>query len=118
MADGPIAKLLQNFINLTILSIMFEMGLRLGFGKATYLLRTLNRLLRSLLAVDLLFSVVAILVIMLMPVPQETRISLGVMAACPGAPLLTRRIEKAQGNFDYAASLQVTVAILPVIPEF
>jgi BASS family bile acid:Na+ symporter len=115
MADGPLGELLNNFVDLTILSIMFGMGLRLDIEKATYLLRDPQRLLRSLLVVDLLLPVVAILMITLLPLPLDARVGLGLMAACPGAPLLTRRVEKAFGSFDYSASLQLTACILAVI---
>ncbi|QXE25634.1 putative sodium dependent transporter [Richelia sinica FACHB-800] len=46
--------------------------------------------------------------------PPEVMIGLALLAASPGAPLSTKRSQMAGGSLGYAASLQLTLAILAV----
>ena len=41
-------------------------------------------------------------------------VALAVLAAVPGAPMLYKRTQMAVGDRDYAASLQLTLALLAV----
>ena len=49
------------------------------------------------------------------PVPTESIIVLAILAASPGASLLTRKSYKAGGQIPYSASIQLTLALVAVI---
>jgi BASS family bile acid:Na+ symporter len=61
-----------------------------------------------------LVPLVVILLLKLFNLPPEVITALALLAASPGAPLTTKRARKAGGRFSYAASLQLTLAILAV----
>jgi BASS family bile acid:Na+ symporter len=49
------------------------------------------------------------------PLPPAVATGLAVLAAAPGAPLTTKRIEMAGGELQYAVNLQLTLAVLAVV---
>lgn len=105
------------FIQLTVFLLMLTVALRLPLTLQTPL--SDPRLLgRTLLAVNVL-APVALLVLLLilgpLGAPMPVQVALIILAASPGAPLLTIRALKAGGDFVYAADLQVAVALLGTI---
>ncbi len=71
--------------------------------------------LRSQLAISLLVPVVTIVLLWLLHPPNAMIVGLAILAASPGAPLLTKRVQMAGGNFNYGASLQVTLSLSAVL---
>ncbi len=111
-----IRKLLTNFVELTIFSLMLSLGLNLTIKQVTLLWRKPKILLTFLLAVDVLVPIVTLLIVLLLvDLPPAVKIGLILLAVCPGAPLTTRKIVQAKGYFPYAVSFQVTVSLLAVI---
>lgn len=106
--------LLLIFVKITIFSLMLAMGCNLCFEEMLSLWRKPALLLRALLAVVVLVPLVVILLLKLFNLPPEVITALALLAASPGAPLTTKRARKAGGRFSYAASLQLTLAILAV----
>ncbi len=114
--EDVIRKLLTNFIQLTIFSLMLSMGLNLTIKQIILLWRQPKALLSFLFAVDVLVPIITLLIVLLLfDLPISLKASLILMAVCPGAPLTTRKVVKAKGNFPYAISFQVTVVMLAVI---
>ncbi len=109
------SQLLQNLAALTLLSLMFSLGLNQSIQEITSLWRQPSLLIRSFLSVVILAPIVAIIAALPLPVGSALRGVLLAMAAAPGAPLTTKRAVMAGGSFSYAVSLQVTVSILAVI---
>jgi BASS family bile acid:Na+ symporter len=116
-AEFNIDAIVTNLTFLTVIMIMLSTGLKLSFTQVTSLSREPKLLGRSLISVDLLVPVVAILLLILLSglVPQEVGIGILLLAAAPGAPLALKLVEKAKGNISYAVSLMTIVAILAVI---
>ncbi|MBE9231575.1 bile acid:sodium symporter [Cuspidothrix issatschenkoi LEGE 03284] len=106
--------LLLIFVKITIFSLMLAIGCNLCFEEMLSLWRQPALLLRALLAVVVLVPLVVILLLKLFNLPPEVITALALLAASPGAPLTTKRARKAGGRFSYAASLQLTLAILAV----
>jgi BASS family bile acid:Na+ symporter len=102
---------------LTVIMIMLSAGLKLNFAQATSLFRQPKLLLRSLISVDLLVPVVALIVVFLLSglISQEVGIGILLLAAAPGAPLAPKLIERARGDIPFAVSLMTILAILAVI---
>jgi BASS family bile acid:Na+ symporter len=107
--------IILSFVTLTIFVLMFAMGLNHPFEQLTFLWSSPALLLRSLLAVIVLVPLVVGLLLRLFDLPPAVATGLAVLAAAPGAPLMTKRTEMAGGNPDYAASLQLTLALLAVL---
>jgi BASS family bile acid:Na+ symporter len=109
------SQLIQNLVALSLLSLMFSLGLNQTFGEITSLWRQPSLFLRSFLSVVVLAPIVAIIAALPLPVGSALRGVLLAMAAAPGAPLTTKRAVMAGASLSYAASLQITVSILAVI---
>jgi BASS family bile acid:Na+ symporter len=110
--DNPI---LLNFVRLTIFTLMLAIGVNHSFQQVIFLWRQRGLLLRSLLAVVVLVPMMVILLLWVFDLPHGVATGLAVLAAAPGAPLTTKRSEMAGGDLTYAASLQLTLALLAVV---
>lgn len=106
---------LTNLVALTLLSLMFSLGLSLTLSEATSLLKQPGMLLRSVLAVVILPPLVAVGAGLLLPEASLLRAVVLALAAAPGAPLTTKRSLMAGGTLATAASLQVTASVLAVV---
>jgi bile acid:Na+ symporter, BASS family len=107
--------IILSFVALTIFSLMFAIGLNYSFEQLTFLWNRPALLFRSLLAVIVLVPLVVGLLLWLFELPPAVANGLAVLAAAPGPPLMSRRIEMAGGDSDYAASLQLMLALLAVL---
>ncbi|MGJ5628043.1 sodium dependent transporter [Nostoc sp. CALU 1950] len=106
--------LLLILVKVTIFSLMLAIGSNLSFEKMLSFWRKPALVFRVLLAVIVLVPLVVIFLLKLFNLPSEVMIGLALLAASPGAPLSTKRSQTAGGRLCYAASLQVTLAILAV----
>ncbi|WP_341530365.1 sodium dependent transporter [Nostoc sp. UHCC 0302] len=106
--------LLLILVKVTIFSLMLAIGSNVSFEKMLSFWRKPALVFRALLAVVVLVPLVVILLLKLLNLPPEVMIGLTLLAASPGAPLTTKRSQKAGGGFQYSASLQLTLAILAV----
>ncbi len=110
--DNPI---ILHFVTLTIFILMFAIGVNHSFEELTSLWRRPGLLLRSLLAVIVLVPLVVALLLWLFDLPIAVATGLAVLAAAPGAPMMYKRTQMAAGEPTYAASLQLTLALLAVV---
>ncbi|MGF1569779.1 MAG: bile acid:sodium symporter family protein [Nodosilinea sp.] len=135
ITDSLLFTLLQNqdfntFSKLMIFLLMFSLGLRLTTAALEEIGAHPGALARSLVGVVILVPL-AILVtgplLKSMGLPMAVGTGLVLLAACPGAPLMTKRTGMAGGNFEFSAALQllcgtsailVTPAILSVYAQF
>ncbi|MBD2509732.1 sodium dependent transporter [Nostoc muscorum FACHB-395] len=109
--DHPLLLIL---VKITIFSLMLAIGSNLSFEKMLSFWRKPALVFRALLAVIVLVPLVVIFLLKLFKLPPEVMIGLALLAASPGAPLSTKRTQRAGGSLSYAASLQLTLAILAV----
>ncbi|MGI9525229.1 MAG: bile acid:sodium symporter family protein [Hyphomicrobiaceae bacterium] len=107
--------LLLNFVSVTVFSLMFAIGINFTFAQLTSLWEQPATLLRSLLAVAVTVPTIVFLVIHLFNLAPTVATGLAILAAAPGAPMMTKRTEGAGGEPTYAASLQLTLALLAVV---
>ncbi len=116
--DHPLLLIL---VKITIFSLMLAIGSNLSFEKMLSFWRKPALVFRALLAIIVLVPLVVIFLLKLFKLPPEVMIGLALLAASPGAPLSTKRslrraelTQRAGGSLSYAASLQLTLAILAV----
>ena len=107
--------ILGAFASLTIFTLMLSNGVNYSFQQLIYLSRELDVLLRSLVAVIVVFPIGVILLLWMFDLPPAVVTGLAVLAAAPGAPLTTKRAEMTGGDLPYAASLQLVLALLAVV---
>nr|WP_275332100.1 DUF202 domain-containing protein [Nodosilinea sp. TSF1-S3]MDF0366064.1 DUF202 domain-containing protein [Nodosilinea sp. TSF1-S3] len=105
---------------LTIFILMLTLGVQTAPSSLTILWQQPGLLGRSLLATLVLFPIGAAVIgyLVLSGGGQgmgRVALGLGVLAAAPGAPLLSRRAAMAGSNPDIAISLQVTLALLAIV---
>lgn len=110
--DNPI---ILHFVTVMIFSLMLAIGINHSSQQLTSLWRQPALLIRSLLAVVVLVPIVVFLLLRLFDLPPAVATGLAVLAAAPGAPMMTKRTQMAGGDPTYAASLQLTLALLAVI---
>lgn len=106
--------LLSAFIKITLFTLMLSLGVNQSFAHLRSLWYRPGSLLRSLLAVVVIFPLLVIMLLLLFDVPHEVTTGLAVLAAAPGAPLTHKRSALAGGQPIYSASLQLTVASLAI----
>ena len=102
-------------VKLSLFSVMLAIGVNLSWDKLISLWRIPRRLLISLFAVTVIIPLITIVLLSVFPVPTESIIVLAILAASPGASLLTRKSYKAGGHIPYSASIQLTLALVAVI---
>jgi BASS family bile acid:Na+ symporter len=113
------SQVVQTLAALTIFFLMLTLGVQTPPGNLASLWQQPGLLGRSLLSALVLFPLGAAVIgyLFLHNASGIRPIALGlvVLAAAPGAPLLTRRAAMAGGNVAIATSLQVTLATLAVV---
>lgn len=110
--DDPV---FNGFVTLTVFTLMFAIGINNSVQQLTSLWRQPAILLRSALAVIVLFPLVVFILLKVFDLPAGAATGLAILAAVPGAPMMTKRTESAGGEPSYASSLQLTLALFVVI---
>ena len=103
------------FVTLTVFTLMFAIGINNSIQQLTSVWRQPAVLLRSALAVIVLFPMVIFILLKAFNLPSGVATGLAILAAVPGAPMMTKRTEGAGGEPTYASSLQLSLALLVVI---
>ena len=110
--DNP---LILNFVTITIFTLMLAIGVNLSIEELLSFWHRPLLLLRALLAVVVLVPLVVIILLHLFDFSSGVATGLVLLAAAPGAPLTTKRSQKAGGTFAYSVNLQLTLALLAVL---
>lgn len=101
-------------IVLSILCTVFGFGLKAAWDDLLYLARRPGLLLRSLLAVNVLMPIVALLLVRTFDLQHEVEVALVALAISPLPPLLPNRLGKAGGHAAYGISLMATLGLLAI----
>ena len=110
--DNPF---ILHFVTVMIFSLMLAIGINHPIQQLTFLWRQPVLMLRSLVAVVVLVPIVVFVLLRLLDLPLAVATGLAILAAAPGAPMTYKRTQMAAGDPIYAASLQLTLAMLAVI---
>lgn len=113
------SRVITTLAALIVFILMLSLGAQTSPSSLATLWQQPSLLGRSLLSTLVLFPVGAAVIGYLVLSGGEgvgrVALGLGVLAAAPGAPLLSRRAAMAGGNPDVAISLQVTLALLATV---
>ncbi len=109
------SQVIKNLIALTIFTIMLTMGAKIPLTDLVSVKNHPKFLAKSLLSVLVLFPLIVFLILLVFSLNKAIAIALIILAASPGAPLLTKRAMMAGGRVNFSASLQVILSLLAVI---
>lgn len=91
---------------------VFVLGMVREIREATFMFRNPGVLGRSLLAMDVVMPLFAVLAIALTSVPAPVKIALAALSVSPVPPLLPRKTQTVGGTHEYAIGLLFAAAII------
>jgi len=100
---------------LTLLAIMFHLGLEIAPGGSAAVTTRPGLMLRGLFAVLVAVPAIAWLVARSFDLPRDTEMGIVLMAISPGAPLALRRALHAGGDPSFAPALHIAITVLAVV---
>jgi BASS family bile acid:Na+ symporter len=106
---------MQFALQLSIILIVFSFGLNSTWDDALFLLRFPSLLARSLLSMNIIMPVLAVLVIKLFNFHPAVEVALVALALSPVPPLLPRKGLKAGCALSYAFGLLFATAVLAIV---
>jgi bile acid:Na+ symporter, BASS family len=101
-------------LKISIVALIFAVGLGSTHADLTFLWRRPALLLRSLVAMYVVVPLAALAAVRLLPLPAALETAILVLAISAGAPLLPRRLMRF-GREGYVFSLVVTSSLLAVV---
>lgn len=109
------SKIIQSLAALSVFVVMLTTGIQTSFKDIFSLWQRRELLVKALLSALVLFPLGgAIIAGFLLNLPLRAGLGLALIAAAPGAPLLTKRATLAGGNVPIALSFQVTLSSLAI----
>ncbi len=110
-----IKTIISSYAQLTLFLLMLSIGLSQGFTNLALLWRRPGLLTRCLIASYVLVPISAMIIDRVLPMDFAVKAGLAMMAICPGAPMIYRKLLKGRALPNLAGSFQVTTALLAVI---
>jgi BASS family bile acid:Na+ symporter len=102
-------------IKVSILTLVFALGLKSQPSDLTLLARRLSQLVRSLLSINMIMPVIAAIIVRLLHLHPPVGIMIVALALAPLPPILPGKSVKAGGDAVYAISLLVTAALFAIV---
>ncbi|WP_026735902.1 bile acid:sodium symporter family protein [Fischerella sp. PCC 9605] len=113
--EDQIVLLCISLVKLTLFSLMLSLGLSLNLEQIFWLWQRPGLLNRSILGINVVVPIVAVLMVFWLSLPKEVEVGLILIAIAPGTSLTLSRFSCAGKNQSYAVALQITVSLLAVI---
>jgi BASS family bile acid:Na+ symporter len=110
-----LAHLVPLVLKLSILAMVFALGLHTKPRDVLYLLSRPVLLLKSLLSLDVIVPSAAILMALWLPIPDPVKMALVALSLSPIPPLLPNKVSRVGGDKSYGFGLMVIAAALAVI---
>lgn len=112
------AQLIKLAIGVSILLLVFSLGMGTTFADATSFLRTLFRpprqLLRATVAMNVVVPAIAVAAVVLFDMPQAVEVALLAIAVSPVPPILPGKEMKFGGRPSYVFGLLVAVSLTAI----
>lgn len=102
-------------ITASLVALVFALGLKATSGDLLYLVRRPGKLIRSLLAMNVIMFLFAVGVAMLFPLAVEVKIALIALAVSPVPPILPGKQTKAGGTQSFALSLLAMASLAAIV---
>ncbi|HEX5042407.1 MAG TPA: hypothetical protein VFV75_05850 [Candidatus Polarisedimenticolaceae bacterium] len=109
------ARLIGLALQVSIVLLVFCVGLNAPAGDVRWLLRRPGLVARSLLAMNVILPVIAASIAVLLRLPAATTLALIALAVSPVPPILPSKQIKAGGTASYAVGLLALSALLAVL---
>jgi BASS family bile acid:Na+ symporter len=113
--DFDVDAIVSSYATITLFLLMLSIGLREGFENLTMLWRRPGLLTRCVLASFVLVPIATMAIAAIVPMGAAARAGIAVMALCPGAPMLYRKLAGMKANTAVAGSYQVTMSLLAIV---
>ena len=110
-----IAQLIPIAVQVSMVLIIFCIGLHATMRHVTYLLRTPGLLFRSVMSMNLIMPVFAVALAMMFDLNHVLEVALIALALSPVPPLLPNKELKAGGAPSYAIGVVVATALLSIV---
>src|SRR3954467_4386331 len=110
-----LASLIMLALKVSIMLVVFSLGLSVSATDVLYLRRRPGLLTRSLLSIDVAMPLVAGAMAIIFDLRPPVEIALLALAISPVPPLLPRKGLKAGGHAPYVFSLLVAAAVLAIV---
>ncbi|MCI0387640.1 MAG: Na+-dependent transporter [Acidobacteria bacterium] len=110
-----IAELILLVLKVSIVLVVFGLGLKATFEDMTYLFRRPGQLIRSLLSMNVLMPVFATMLALAFDLHPAVKIALVALAVSPVPPLLPKKAIQAGGNSSYTIGLLVAAALFAIV---
>ena len=105
----------SELVKLSIVSLVFGLGLRLNPNDLPYLFRPPRILLRALFAVAVVVPITAVTLAVALGVPPHVPIAIALLAVSPGAPFIPQRELKIGGRSELFFGLATVTALLAIV---
>ena len=112
---GDLKETLPLVLHGSLMLLDFSLGLASTVDDATYLFKRPRLLLRAVTAIDLVVPVTAVVLVILMPLPQVVKIGIVLMAISPLPPLVPAKQLKLGVKTPYVCGLYVAVLLLAIV---
>jgi len=100
---------------LFLVTLMFTMGLEETPGQVLATIKNGSLMARLLVANLVVMPIIALLLLKLVNLQEDTVIGILLMAAAPGVPFLPRMVTTAKGNIAFAVGLMIVLQIASVV---
>ena len=110
-----LARSLPLFLSVVIAALVFALGLNARASDIGFLWRQPGLLLRSLVAMDVVVPVAAVLLLLAAGLPRPVSIGILAMAVSPGAPFAPQKELKLGGRLSFVYSLLVAVTLCSIV---
>jgi len=110
-----LATLIPLVLKASIILTVFALGLQATWGDAMYLFRRPGELARSLLAMNVIMPILAVVLPLAFHLTPAVEIALLTLAVSPIPPLLPKKAFKAGGRATYTIGLLTAVALLSIV---
>ena len=111
-----LARSLPLLLTIALAALVFALGLNARASDVASLWRQPGLLLRSLIAMDVVVPVAAVLLLLALGLDRPVALGILAMAVSPGAPLTPQKGMKLSGRLPYIYSLLVTVTLQRSVP--
>jgi BASS family bile acid:Na+ symporter len=102
-------------IKASIVLTVFALGLETTIQEITYLFRHPAKLVRSLVAMDVVMPILVVLLIAVTSLPEPVRIALAALSVSPVPPALPKKTTQAGGTEEYTVGLLVAAAVIAIV---
>lgn len=102
-------------LKMSVLAIVFSLGLRATIRDVAYLFGRPWLLVRSIISMNVVMVFFAIVVILLFPMALPVKVALIALSLSPVPPILPNKQSKAGGNTAYSVSLLVIASLVSIV---